>query len=1696
MSRKPGKPRTASGKTFTSFGASGFGGFSSSSGSNLSYLAEPPDYSSISDAQVVVSLKNLQKKDATTKAKALDELVTYVQAHPYEQDGGAEEPILDAWAQLYPRVSIDNSRRVRELSHALQFELMKSTRKRMEKRLLKVVGSWLSGTFDRDRVVSRVATEGLSSFLTTDDKVVQFWRRCQQQILEYASDAIKETPDTLSDERTTNADDAEAKYHRVLAGSLALVLNLLQKLDSSDLDKCMDSYDQFFEDNKVWDSVTSNDVLVRRLSCQLLSISLEKRTARISADLSRISKAFIAEGLKSSHIGSAAEYVSALTRLTTQFPSVWTSGYPGKRSPASRLRTFLEKGSQGSSSHYWSSVTQLLDTVPAEILPDNADGASDFLRSMRSGVTSRDEPRNAALDAWTSYLSAVKAFLGRLQPEEARVQLVRENLFPLTAHYLRPAQETSAWGSGGQIPILIKAYTSATTLPFADVADAAKAEWNRLKVEFQERIRNSLPEASKEHEKSQRSIAEEGDRWFTLTGTILDAHQKTVGTDRPIPDIPVQPSFELLGDVFVLLENRNWKPFGAAATIESAFKGAPTLFNHSEDSTAKILNKLEKSLLEHREGFLKSPAAPYIFSSITLLGEIPEQRSHYEKIWKTNMAALSEFSESPDMLPALTHLLSSKHASPLAQQEPGLQMELVKKCLMCAVGSLESGWDLFDAIIAFDTLTEAAASRLVKELAARVANSLGQPIPGVVRGLQTIAQKRPDLLLQDDDTHMSLMTNLLSLSERSDANADIAALRSLIEKPADGGSRISTLIQQNINSAAPSSLGIDTLVHQAMQVYNSGETVDETSRTTSLAALLPDTNVWKSELGHLLEETSDPSLALTSLLGGAYFLPTTITMTAGITARRDKSGCSIPGRMAMYIAKLLSSGFNVSDLSTSTQVDIITCLGLTTELATDQLTVMSSNKVWKSLSAAGSLAEAEDMISTSRRLVVKLTENAHNWRDGSDTPESQLIHASVQQLIGQTTSLTPTALYSARFLSELLQSLTEAHGFPSSGEQWLTSLDVLKPSPSTVLPAVAILSGLGQAVSSSKAVNNLCNRLVSDVTGAKLNEETLITLVLLNACMQIYDIGELPVANNRLVFAVKQLTSWLETPEELDCRFAAEVCRALQRLLPCIKDVYGFYWELTVDFCIYLWTKKTIQVLQCRLPEIHASLRLMTILQSLEDPNDDLVDILQSTAEKRSAALIELLKLPRENETQALNIVDGIICRQAEKLPLDHIKDISDLYGLVASDSRAIQTAAFTVLHKALPAAQEQLSVDILLDKKDAQLPDELLSLLLDAPTLDAYPDDVLAQFPTPVRSYLLSWHLVFDAFQAASFKVRSDYAENLKTANYIGPLMEFTFDVLGHSAAHALNLDKANFTEDHIREYDLNLAEADPEERSMQWLLVHLFYLVLKYVPGLFKAWFIDCRSKQTKIAVQAWMVKYFSPIIIADALDEVADWAANQEAPADDDEKELIVKVSRSAREVTAGYEVDELQAAISIRIPPEYPLEGVSVAGVNRVAVNEKKWQSWIMTTQGVITFSVSTFPCPTLAPIPAPTPAPTPSPPPRNVSWASKLSYARRGTELLTNPGKQGGSIIDGLTAFRRNVLGAMKGQTECAICYSIISSDKRMPDKRCGTCKNLFHRTCLYKWFQSSNQNTCPLCRNPIDYLGADTRARRGGGGGA
>lgn len=95
MSKKQFKSQASSGRVGgAGFGAFGGSGFGSSQNSPLSYIQEPADYSGISDANVVVAFKNLSKKDSTTKAKALEDIHTYVAS-----DAEVEEGLLESWVR-------------------------------------------------------------------------------------------------------------------------------------------------------------------------------------------------------------------------------------------------------------------------------------------------------------------------------------------------------------------------------------------------------------------------------------------------------------------------------------------------------------------------------------------------------------------------------------------------------------------------------------------------------------------------------------------------------------------------------------------------------------------------------------------------------------------------------------------------------------------------------------------------------------------------------------------------------------------------------------------------------------------------------------------------------------------------------------------------------------------------------------------------------------------------------------------------------------------------------------------------------------------------------------------------------------------------------------------------------------------------------------------------------------------------------------------------------------------------------------------------------------------------------------------------------------------------------------------------------------------------------------------------------------
>ena len=75
-------------------------------------------------------------------------------------------------------------------------------------------------------------------------------------------------------------------------------------------------------------------------------------------------------------------------------------------------------------------------------------------------------------------------------------------------------------------------------------------------------------------------------------------------------------------------------------------------------------------------------------------------------------------------------------------------------------------------------------------------------------------------------------------------------------------------------------------------------------------------------------------------------------------------------------------------------------------------------------------------------------------------------------------------------------------------------------------------------------------------------------------------------------------------------------------------------------------------------------------------------------------------------------------------------------------------------------------------------------------------------------------------------------------------------------------------------------------------------------------------------------------------------------------------------------------------------------------------------------------------------------------------------------------KRDDSMVKALETWRGNVQAAFEGVEPCPICYSVLhDSTGRIPASACTVCSAVFHAPCLYKWFSSSNDAKCPMCRS-------------------
>ncbi|KAK7552526.1 RING zinc finger protein-like protein [Phyllosticta citricarpa] len=1619
MSKRQAKSHASSSRAAASGFGGGFGSFSSfgSSASQLSYVSEPPDLSSISDANTVVVFKNLSKKDSTTKAKALEDLQSHIIS-----SSGVENAVLEAWVQIYPRTSIDGARRVRQLAHTIQGQIASACGKRIARYMPKIVGAWLAGLYDNDKSVALAAQASFKAVFSTPEKMHNLRKAFQQTILEYCRTVIdKESVNSLSDERNTSKDDAEAKYSRVVASSLAVITSLLSELSPEELAKEHDSYEEVVQDGRLWDFSSYNDPAVRRAVHRLLRICISKQHDILSASLSTISQSYLAKAMNSDQTGSSWDFTETLVILTTTFPATWTEEYTSKKTPVTRrLRQFLKRGSQGGPKEYWENVGKIIENLPQEVLPSNPSDAIELLSALHGGIVSKDEPRANLAAAYTCYFKVVALISARLSTEEQE-KLLAEMVLPLVLHYIKPAQETAVWAvPAPQAPSLIGKALTIPTMPTVILGT-----WQQATESLVEGMKTSLPAQSKDFEKSQNEVLNVGNRWALVTGKIVEQelHQSVRDTMR-------LSTYQILKEALDQLNSRNGKPYSAAGVVAAMLQSfKPFLLEHpgSEEALlAFIKNDLPSLFL--------SPSSTQLATILYSFSDRPE----FEHAWNATLEACINAPQPDVKLEAIASLLSSRAAeqSKLAVSNSELQAFILQRFRSAGEGT--TNWDFVNQIL------QHSASALSNDTVDTVLSDLTQSLSisnkaaNALQGLSNIVKYNPDLVKRYVPTTegSELLQKLVSITENP--NDEVAEQATSLEKRikeilSDEQSRgalknsIADVISKGLVEASANSVSPTTLVDLGKDLIQGSDL----SNPELVEGLLPSFAAWKAALEPFLSIPPHPTFAITNQLGGVVYLVGQKNVAPPKVAR-DAAGFSPALRMAAYTVKLFNETDVFEVLPAERRAQIYEQLLLTILLANDNLSRATSNNIWSRYNPQTE-NDALEIISDAQRLMTI-------WLEKSSRDEASayyFVHSTLEFFRKSSEQVSPRGFYNALAYSDVTAEIISLQGWQSKkSPQMELTLNAVKKTDETLLVA-AFLVGNSAPLAASGSASRLCNELVAQLTSHDLGEnqqEALRQLVILNLIIHNQEGAVETIAKQRLIFFVKHVIEWLEPESTPSLPLRAEAYRALTVLLPQMKDIYGEHWEQILLSLTSFWDsaesfKATELGYEEALPAVHASLKLYATLRSLksdEEPNDDLVDAWKEQEHAAANGLVNLLKQSEgldDYHHQPFKIVNELLSRQINQLPLTQVDNPAELYPLLLTESSSIQQAAFDLLHKAIPAAQEQVSIDAALEKTTARLPDELLSLVLEAPPKEAIASwDFQRAMPLGLRGYLFSWLLIFDHFTNSSYKVKTDYIEHLQSEGHVQALLDFLAEFLGHSKGKPADASKFDVTTYDAQATDTALADA-------RYLSTHLWFLVFNHLPSLAKSWWIDCKSRQTVLAVESWTQRFISPHIISAALASVSAWANTDNAA--DGDAALTVKVNPRAREVVAGYEVDEQFMTMAMRLPPTYPLASVQVEGVNRVAVSEQKWQSWLRAAQGVVTFS--------------------------------------------------NGNLVDGLVAWRRNVVGALKGQTECAICYSIISADKQLPSKRCLTCKNLFHSSCLFKWFKSSNGSSCPLCRNPFNY---------------
>ncbi|TPX62997.1 hypothetical protein PhCBS80983_g00179 [Powellomyces hirtus] len=1674
-------------------------------------------------AEVKVLFKRLSKRDNTTRVKALEDLSTYVA----EAEVESVNEFLPAWPKTYNRLSTDADRRVREMTGNVHLALVNKVRKQLAPHLKELIGSWLCATHDPHKEVARLAQTSFQ--IAFPSKRIDVLAFCQSDILRFVVDNLMhQTPETMSDPRFTSSEDMKSRYARVVSSALLMLASLIEQLPGETLDKEAATYDELYENSKFWKLASDELFPIRKAFYAFIKIASQERPEIVSSRLETISVVFPGRAFSDKEISNHGELWEALLVFTSTFPEAWILASKRKLMMP-KLYSFLRSGASGSASVVYPSLLPLIAHLPREILL-NSEFQQEFLSSLWAGLDAVSNDKAASSHLIVSYLECIFFLLIQCRTEASlsnqETFLIEVDMFRSITAYLYPnkAVPHTLLESTSQyiVKIGLNPQIGATAIQQLTRKLAKTVEESLGLVESgtainAEQVSSSAPDLLESIFRQASKTEIPNTVQTCLSDLVVDLFTKAMARmadDEYLVNLAVftrklSESFPKL--LFNTTKIKQTLLHFAVVKLHKLAENGHKAVPHMLDIVVMYISQLSSG---ENDTFQKcwNSVMKVIFSlqgvekGASLSSVLKEvHQAHLQHSFNLGDAALDAYirdlmsnglgdgdqiagQDVEDILAVA--LMCNEEQALLTPETRGSILQMFQSTLTSFAKEY-----LYNASEPSDHSDAHAGARKVSS----ICHIIDKMLAGQPQQMSVFSSVAPDVLTL---ASVSPIENNHLASETADpAEAKLVRDLSRTHKSASSlWTRMTGIAARDPDTLASTVKtvsshwtmlmrdpyycgGLDSLTQQIQSILTLAGP-DQNARAHALQSLFQDQVSWREESaaytgGEITLSILDPILSTSS--------PVRLC-----TEVKDLHGLTKYARLTAVAAKIVSNvGIEVlgaAEDGSSGFGWVLTEL-LRMRVVCDHAEKLQIESPWGP-DAHDISEETRQTIGVVLNQVIDVTPERHNleWHQNL----AHLIKGSgMEETTGEERADILSAAVASAFasvgsgsdyrkvLSLLFSKIFKSENIPSAcADVWLDlAVEGANGELAGAVAAVMVPSLL--SITRAESRQNIVSQLLNQIRAFADCESAIASaagpLSVLNAVLGLYESkddmqwGSDSVAlttllpSNKAVELLRRVRGWYERDGAIvsaDDRFRLdnEVAILVEGIIQQI-DVGINLGGFVVALCKY-WIHSADIATPAGQVILYRSLNVYSALLDAQHAYADTYGIFEGIKSETQLDILNLFVADGFKETKHIPLprvrlhmlLADITARTPEDMLLRR-DPFSELFDMIYMPSAEVQVTVYGLLRRLIAEHVQAASLRIemkaakisnaednngqevvVVPSQDDQLPAPLVTTLSrDVPKWDLEEADHSLATGTlsadPARNdmlgYLLSAMALFDHIGDATFDLKSTYISHVRNLNIVPQLLEHIFTVFGVGRSRS-PFDLARWDIDH---YDVTgFDETSPV--AFPLLAAHVYWKCLRNVPSLVRIWWAECKNRQLTIAVESYTERFFSPLLIRTEVDIVqqADPSAIED---------LVIKVSKSGNEVTASYTVEDATLEMVIRLPTTFPLRqvdvdsgvGAAAAGGRAAGISEARWRAWLLSASAVIA--------------------------------------------------SQNGSIADAVKLYSKNISLHFKGVEDCAICYSVIGViDRTLPTKQCKTCKHKFHASCLFKWFRTSNQSTCPLCRQP------------------